>query len=391
MKLSCAGLQLQRGVEDITTVEAALEEAIFKAGGILESNRGALHKIDWSRSSRTDKGVHSCSTVIGLKMECVVESFESDPEGLGIAGEINKHLPGQQVRVLSVQRTTQKFDARQICEGRVYSYFLPTSIIGLELDGSEEDRERLRLLRECLALYEGVHAFHNFTKRRLYRTSQRKQGRGAKRKGGGRVTAGAWNEERDEADPITRSHFRHIFSATADDPTPLVPGGTPCIKVVFSGQSFMLHQIRHMIGAAVAVARGTIPLDYVEGCLRSPSRAIMPLAPPHVLVLSETVMMQWRDEQARAMLAHTTGERLTLRSGGLAAQQAFLSEVLHPAINDLLQAKDWEWWEGVLQRIVYDEAEMAAFLTSHAESKARLEQHRAERQAEAAAFDAARA
>ncbi len=67
MKLSCAGLQLQRGVEDITTVEAALEEATFKAGGILESNRGALHKIDWSRSSRTDKGVHSCSTVSSLQ------------------------------------------------------------------------------------------------------------------------------------------------------------------------------------------------------------------------------------------------------------------------------------------------------------------------------------
>ncbi len=49
-----------------------------------------------------------------------------------------------------------------------------------------------------------------------------------------------------------------------------------------------------------------------------------------VLVLSETVMMPWRDEQARAMLAHTTGERLTLRSGGLAAQQAFLSEVSKP-------------------------------------------------------------
>ncbi len=38
--------------------------------------------------------------------------------------------------MLSVQRTTQKFDARQICEGRVYSYFLPTSIIGIELDGT---------------------------------------------------------------------------------------------------------------------------------------------------------------------------------------------------------------------------------------------------------------
>lgn len=48
---------------DITTVEAALEQAIARASGILASNVGALHKIDWSRSSRTDKGVHSLSTV----------------------------------------------------------------------------------------------------------------------------------------------------------------------------------------------------------------------------------------------------------------------------------------------------------------------------------------
>lgn len=44
-------------------------------------------------------------------------------------------------------------------------------------------------------------------------------------------------------------------------------------------------------------------------------------------MLSETIMMRWRDEQARAMLAHTTGDRLALRNGGMAAQQAFLSEV----------------------------------------------------------------
>ena len=28
--------------------------------------------------------------------------------------------------------------------------------------------DRLQLLRSCLALFKGVHAFHNFTKRRLY-------------------------------------------------------------------------------------------------------------------------------------------------------------------------------------------------------------------------------
>lgn len=205
------------------------------------------------------------------------------------------------------------------------------------------------------------------------------------------------------------------------------------VQVVLFGQSFMLHQIRHMVGAAVAVARGVLPLAFVEACLRAPSRAALPLAPPHVrsfscslrikhpenpvllqapalcphhqsrhhcnpcmcptrggqppgilslgrgyplrghlpvedrvplwhqvswrrtqrqqlrvpcicrvwvnarysskllvrqvLVLTETVMMAWRDQQARVMLAPLTGDRLSLRAGGLAAQQKFMSEV----------------------------------------------------------------
>ena len=39
--------------------------------------------------------------------------------------------------------------------------------------------ERLGLLRRCLALFQGVRAFHNFTKRRLYRegSPDLKQGR----------------------------------------------------------------------------------------------------------------------------------------------------------------------------------------------------------------------
>lgn len=34
-----------------------MEVAIYKAGGIRDSNYGDLHKIGWARSSRTDKGV----------------------------------------------------------------------------------------------------------------------------------------------------------------------------------------------------------------------------------------------------------------------------------------------------------------------------------------------
>lgn len=38
-------------------IEGELENAIYKAGGIKDSNFGDLNKIGWARSSRTDKGV----------------------------------------------------------------------------------------------------------------------------------------------------------------------------------------------------------------------------------------------------------------------------------------------------------------------------------------------
>ena len=38
--------------------------------------------------------------------------------------------------------------------------------------GSAEDRARMHLLRHCCGLYQGNHPFHNYTKRRLYRTPE---------------------------------------------------------------------------------------------------------------------------------------------------------------------------------------------------------------------------
>lgn len=56
-------------------IEAELESAIYKAGGILDSNFGELHKIGWTRSSRTDKGVRVIACHLNI-INMVAESYE---------------------------------------------------------------------------------------------------------------------------------------------------------------------------------------------------------------------------------------------------------------------------------------------------------------------------
>lgn len=106
-------------------IEQELEAAIYKAGGIRESNYGNLNKISWARSSRTDKGVnilnvfvvthfmtsiillvvlicfiisfifkvHSLATTITLKMEIPESAWMGDPCGILLANYINFYLP----------------------------------------------------------------------------------------------------------------------------------------------------------------------------------------------------------------------------------------------------------------------------------------------------------
>lgn len=57
------------------------------------------------------------------------------------------------------------------------------------------------------------------------------------------------------------------------------------------GDSFMLHQIRHMIGAAVLVTRGQAPLAWLHAALTSAARTHVPLAPPQVQCSPATCSM----------------------------------------------------------------------------------------------------
>eukprot|EP00698_Gefionella_okellyi_P000157 TRINITY_DN1013_c0_g1_i6.p1 TRINITY_DN1013_c0_g1~~TRINITY_DN1013_c0_g1_i6.p1 ORF type:complete len:180 (-),score=31.68 TRINITY_DN1013_c0_g1_i6:54-593(-) len=83
------GMQYQPGMK---TIEGELEMAIYKAGGILETNHLVFHKMGWSRSARTDRGVSAAGMVVGMKMEMVHQDMTA---------EINKHLPSD-IRVHGV-------------------------------------------------------------------------------------------------------------------------------------------------------------------------------------------------------------------------------------------------------------------------------------------------
>jgi len=93
--LCSAGLQANRELPGLPTIEGVLEPAIFKAGMIAEANFGDFRKTKWSRSSRTDKGVHSLATVIGLRILMDEEDYETGWHHEGVVSYIpsGPHVP----------------------------------------------------------------------------------------------------------------------------------------------------------------------------------------------------------------------------------------------------------------------------------------------------------
>eukprot|EP00891_Asterochloris_glomerata_P000708 jgi/Astpho2/708/Aster-08421 len=71
--------------------------------------------------------------------------------------------------------------------------------------------------------------------------------------------------------------------------------GQPWVRLSVVGQSFMLHQIRKMVGLAVAVFRGAAPEDAISMALKADRGLPTPMAPELGLFLDESIFASYNE------------------------------------------------------------------------------------------------
>ncbi|XP_044030508.1 tRNA pseudouridine synthase A isoform X2 [Siniperca chuatsi] len=210
------GMQRNPGTSQFRTIEDDLVTALIKSGCIPENHGDDMKKMSFQRCARTDKGVSAAGQVVSLKLRLIED----------IIDKINEHLPPQ-IRVLGLKRVTQGFNSKNNCDARTYSYMLPTAALSPK-DYDTGNIAAFRLSPETLqrvnclfSLYKGTHNFHNFTSQKA------------------------------ASDPSAR---RYITEMSCGEP--FICSNTEFAVITVRGQSFMLHQIRKMIGLVIAVVKG---------------------------------------------------------------------------------------------------------------------------------------
>jgi hypothetical protein len=113
------GLQVN---PDANTVEKHLEKALFLAGGIVESNYANLHKIQWTRTARTDRGVHAVMQCCAMKLSMPLDGR------IEFMKNVNSFLPSD-IKMHSLSKVTKNFNSKMHCSKRRYHYLLPTYML----------------------------------------------------------------------------------------------------------------------------------------------------------------------------------------------------------------------------------------------------------------------
>jgi tRNA pseudouridine38-40 synthase len=267
---------------------------LCRAGLVSEENSVDPKKIGWMRSCRTDKGVHAAGQVVSFKMLMKHGSDTDKTKMSAVIDELNDVLQnqmgiGKKMEIFGIIKTASSFHAKDRADSRYYEYLLPSFVFTRQcreeflklaeassvrtdvggkpgkippsrassdseaeeaddtLDSTPSEAQKIELTAEelkriseyrvsdqdlerfnsILAYYCGTHNFHNFTIGKA---------------------------------PTDASAQRHIKTFEATRPF-IVKSENESelslewIAVRVHGMSFMMHQIRKMIGLAILAIR----------------------------------------------------------------------------------------------------------------------------------------
>ncbi|CAF4880800.1 unnamed protein product [Pieris macdunnoughi] len=236
------GMQRNPGVK---TIEEDLLQALLGAKYITEEDFVNQQNAQFQRSSRTDKGVSAARQVVSVKLPLEVN-----------VDEINKRLP-ECIRVFGIKRVTNKFNSKSKCNARTYSYTLPTYVFEKAVCTDEERKvyrisaEKQNLVNQLLGHYKGTKSYHNFT------------------------------EKKHHQDP---SASRYMMSFTMKKI--FIESEVEFAELLVKGQSFMLHQIRKMVGLVIVIARGQADQGMIDKAFGK-EKVMIPTAPGLGLMLDK--------------------------------------------------------------------------------------------------------
>ncbi|MBU0675396.1 MAG: tRNA pseudouridine(38-40) synthase TruA [Proteobacteria bacterium] len=236
-----AGWQRQKGIQ---TIQGILEDQLAIMTGQLVSLHGA---------GRTDAGVHA----LGMTANFLTDNERIPSEGFRRG--LNSLLP-RAIRILVVEEKEPSFHARKNAVGKTYFYQLCRGGVCVPTDRLyqwqlETDLD-LSAMREALTFIVGKHDFSSFE--------------------------GAGSRDRNFTEG--KGAVRTIFRATVNENS----GDRSKLTLVVSGDGFLRHMVRNIVGAAVEVGRGRLTPDQFRGIRDKRDRTLSsPTAPAQGLFLQE--------------------------------------------------------------------------------------------------------